>query len=54
MRIAVFWDYIRNVMLTDEGLPILMDFGSTIPARIEVQTRSQALAQQVRGNVVGF
>ena len=35
-------------MLSDDGqTPILMDFGSTIKARIQVDTRSQALAQQV-------
>ncbi|KAF8573020.1 other/NAK protein kinase [Ramaria rubella] len=36
-----------NVMLSDDGqTPILMDFGSTIKARVKVETRSQALAQQ--------
>ncbi|KAF8656189.1 hypothetical protein AX16_002627 [Volvariella volvacea WC 439] len=36
-----------NIMLADDGVtPILMDFGSTIKARIDVQTRSQALYQQ--------
>lgn len=40
---------IRNVMLSDDGeVPILMDFGSTIKARLKVETRSQALSQQVR------
>ncbi|KAF9649879.1 other/NAK protein kinase [Thelephora ganbajun] len=35
-----------NVMVADDGSPILMDFGSAIPARIKVETRSQALLQQ--------
>ncbi|GJJ08228.1 hypothetical protein Clacol_002437 [Clathrus columnatus] len=35
-----------NVMLSDDGQPILMDFGSTVKARIKIETRSQALAQQ--------
>ncbi|KAF8529872.1 kinase-like domain-containing protein [Gautieria morchelliformis] len=36
-----------NVMLSDDGqTPVLMDFGSTIKARVQVETRSQALAQQ--------
>jgi serine/threonine kinase 16 len=34
-------------MITDDGLPILMDFGSAVKARIIVETRSQALFQQV-------
>ena len=36
-----------NVMIADDGSPIVMDFGSTIPARIKIETRSQALLQQV-------
>lgn len=36
-----------NVMLSDEGHPILMDFGSTVLARIRIDTRQQALVQQV-------
>lgn len=36
-----------NIMLTDEGEPILMDFGSTVLARIQIDTRQQALVQQV-------
>lgn len=36
-----------NVMIADDGSPILMDFGSAIPARIKVETRSHALLQQV-------
>ena len=36
-----------NVMIADDGSPILMDFGSAIPARIKVETRSDALLQQV-------
>jgi serine/threonine kinase 16 len=35
-------------MLADDGItPILMDFGSTIKARIPIENRSQALLQQV-------
>lgn len=38
----------RNVMLSDDGkTPILMDFGSTVKARVPVENRSQALLQQV-------
>ncbi len=33
-------------MIADNGKPILMDFGSTIKARIHVENRSQALLQQ--------
>jgi len=36
-----------NVMIADDGSPILMDFGSAIPARIKIETRTQALFQQV-------
>jgi len=36
-----------NVMIADDGSPILMDFGSAIPARIRIETRTQALFQQV-------
>ncbi|KAF9468001.1 other/NAK protein kinase [Collybia nuda] len=36
-----------NVMIADDGItPILMDFGSTIKARITIENRSQALLQQ--------
>ncbi|KAG8788526.1 hypothetical protein FRC20_004740 [Serendipita sp. 405] len=35
-----------NIMLSDEGNPILMDFGSTIMARIYITTRGEALVQQ--------
>ena len=36
-------------MIADDGVtPILMDFGSTIKARIEIENRSQALLQQVK------
>ncbi|EMD31340.1 hypothetical protein CERSUDRAFT_119907 [Gelatoporia subvermispora B] len=35
-----------NVMIADNGSPILMDFGSTMKARIKVENRSQALLQQ--------
>lgn len=35
-------------MIADDGVtPILMDFGSATKARIRVDTRSQALLQQV-------
>lgn len=35
-----------NIMIDDEGEAVLMDFGSTIRARIECKTRQQALTQQ--------
>ena len=35
-------------MLSDDGTPVLMDFGSTIKARIMIRDRNQALVQQVR------
>ncbi|KAF9075095.1 kinase-like domain-containing protein [Rhodocollybia butyracea] len=35
-----------NVMISDDGRPILMDFGSTMRARIKIENRSQALYQQ--------
>ncbi len=36
-------------MIADDGkTPILMDFGSTMKARIHIENRSQALLQQVR------
>lgn len=35
-----------NVMISDDGTPILMDFGSTVKARIPIENRSQALMQQ--------
>ncbi|OJT03708.1 Serine/threonine-protein kinase ppk13 [Trametes pubescens] len=35
-----------NVMIADDNQPILMDFGSTVKARIKVENRSQALLQQ--------
>ncbi|KAK1216236.1 Serine/threonine-protein kinase env7 [Marasmius sp. AFHP31] len=36
-----------NVMIADDGVtPILMDFGSTVKARIPIENRSQALIQQ--------
>ncbi|KAI5833720.1 Pkinase-domain-containing protein [Schizophyllum commune Tattone D] len=36
-----------NVMIADDGVtPILMDFGSTVKARIPIQNRNQALVQQ--------
>jgi serine/threonine kinase 16 len=36
-----------NIMLSDESEPILMDFGSTVLARVRIDTRQQALMQQV-------
>lgn len=36
----------RNVMIADDGRPILMDFGSAMKARIKIENRSQALLQQ--------
>lgn len=35
-------------MISDDGTPILMDFGSTMKARIPIESRSQAMLQQVR------
>ena len=35
-------------MVSDEGQPILMDFGSAMKARIKIENRNQALLQQVR------
>ncbi|KIY64992.1 Pkinase-domain-containing protein [Cylindrobasidium torrendii FP15055 ss-10] len=35
-----------NVMIADNGQPILMDFGSAVKARIHIENRSQALLQQ--------
>ncbi|KAJ7364356.1 other/NAK protein kinase [Mycena albidolilacea] len=35
-----------NIMIADDGSPIVMDFGSTIKARVEIANRSQALVQQ--------
>lgn len=35
-------------MVADDGTtPILMDFGSTIKARVEIKTRREAIAHQV-------
>lgn len=33
-----------NILLNDNNCPLLMDFGSMRPARVDVQSRSQALA----------
>ena len=33
-------------MISDEGRPILMDFGSAMKARVKIENRSQALLQQ--------
>jgi len=33
-------------MIADDGSPIVMDFGSTVKARVEIKNRSQALVQQ--------
>ncbi|RPD61209.1 Pkinase-domain-containing protein [Lentinus tigrinus ALCF2SS1-7] len=35
-----------NIMISDEGQPILMDFGSAMKARIKIENRNQALLQQ--------
>ncbi|KAL1922421.1 uncharacterized protein VTP21DRAFT_9960 [Calcarisporiella thermophila] len=35
-----------NILIADDGTPILMDFGSVSRARIEVRTRQEALTQQ--------
>ncbi|KAI0805987.1 kinase-like domain-containing protein [Irpex lacteus] len=35
-----------NVMIDDNGRPILMDFGSCMKARVKIENRSQALLQQ--------
>ncbi|KAJ7455215.1 other/NAK protein kinase [Mycena galericulata] len=35
-----------NIMIADDGSPIVMDFGSTVKARVEITNRSQALVQQ--------
>ncbi|KAI0359996.1 Pkinase-domain-containing protein [Trametes cingulata] len=35
-----------NIMISDDNQPILMDFGSTMKARIKIENRSQALLQQ--------
>ena len=35
-------------MIADDGKPVLMDFGSALKARIKIDTRQQALVQQVR------
>lgn len=34
-------------MISDDGQPILMDFGSAMKARVKIENRSQALLQQV-------
>lgn len=34
-----------NVMISDENTPVLMDFGSALPARIPIRNRSEALKQ---------
>jgi hypothetical protein len=44
----------RNVMISDDGTPILMDFGSTVKARIPIENRSQALMQQASLQVIVF
>ncbi|KAH8117862.1 other/NAK protein kinase [Phellopilus nigrolimitatus] len=35
-----------NVMISDDGQPVLMDFGSALRARIKIENRQQALLQQ--------
>ena len=37
-----------NVMMSDDGQPILADFGSAIPARIKITSRTIALQEQDR------
>lgn len=38
---------LRNVMIADDNVtPILMDFGSTMKARVHIENRSLALLQQ--------
>lgn len=41
-------------MISDDGQPILMDFGSTTKARIKIENRSQALLQQVRQKTYSY
>ncbi|XP_071966087.1 serine/threonine-protein kinase 16-like [Antedon mediterranea] len=36
----------HNIMFGDDDMPILMDFGSMAPARLEVKGRSEAIALQ--------
>lgn len=38
-------------MIADDGKPILMDFGSAVKARIKIDSRQQALVQQVGAQV---
>lgn len=40
-------------MIADDGAPILMDFGSTLKARIKIDNRQQALLQQVGDSISG-
>ena len=46
-----FWCYRDlkpgNVMLSDRGTPVIMDFGSMAVAKMEIKGRSQAVALQV-------
>ncbi|KAK9712705.1 Serine/threonine-protein kinase env7, variant 2 [Basidiobolus ranarum] len=37
-----------NVLIADDGTPILMDFGSLIRGPVTIRTRQQALLEQVR------
>lgn len=39
-------------MVSDEGQPILMDFGSCRKARVKVENRSMALLEQVSPVVI--
>ena len=42
-------------MIANDGkTPILMDFGSTMKARIYIENRSQALMQQVWTHILSF
>ena len=36
-----------NVMMNDDGTPVLMDLGSANKARVEIKSRSEAQALQV-------
>lgn len=43
-----------NVMISDKGQAVLMDFGSAIPARLKINNRQEALAEQDRAAEVRF
>lgn len=54
LGLEVHYIHFRNVMISDDGTPILMDFGSTMKARIPIENRSQAMLQQVSCQFVDF